>query len=90
LILPALNTVQWLFLDLHAFFASCEQQENSALRGQPVIVVQTMTASAVAIAAGLLGSAQRSELLSLEEFGHSPSAVRSALVPTHKRTSKRE
>jgi DNA polymerase-4 len=45
------NAVQWLFLDLNAFFASCEQQENSALRGQPVIVVQTPTESAVAIAA---------------------------------------
>jgi nucleotidyltransferase/DNA polymerase involved in DNA repair len=45
------NAVQWLFLDLNAFFASCEQQENPALRGQPVIVVQTPTDSAVAIAA---------------------------------------
>ena len=42
---------QWLFLDLNAFFASCEQQENPALRGHPVIVVQTLTESAVAIAA---------------------------------------
>jgi hypothetical protein len=24
------NAVQWLFLDLNAFFASCEQQENPA------------------------------------------------------------
>ena len=24
------NPVQWLFLDLNAFFASCEQQENRA------------------------------------------------------------
>jgi hypothetical protein len=31
--------VQWLFLDLNAFFASCEQQETPALRGRPVIVV---------------------------------------------------
>jgi hypothetical protein len=29
----------------------CEQQENPALRGQPVIVVQVLTESAVAIAA---------------------------------------
>ena len=43
--------VQWLFLDLNAFFASCEQQDNPALRGQPIIVVQTPTSSACAIAA---------------------------------------
>jgi DNA polymerase-4 len=45
------NPVQWLFLDLNAFFASCEQQENPTLRGKPVIVVQTLTDSACAIAA---------------------------------------
>jgi impB/mucB/samB family len=45
------SAVQWLFLDLNAFFASCEQQENPALRGKPVIVVQTLTDSACAIAA---------------------------------------
>jgi nucleotidyltransferase/DNA polymerase involved in DNA repair len=45
------NPVQWLFLDLNAFFASCEQQDNPALRGQPIIVVQTLTSSACAIAA---------------------------------------
>src|SRR6266478_4343232 len=49
--LAAANPVQWLFLDLNAFFASCEQQENPALRGKPVIVVQTLTDSACAIAA---------------------------------------
>jgi DNA polymerase-4 len=49
--------VQWLFLDLNAFFASCEQQENPALRGQPVIVVQTLTDSAVAIAASYAAKA---------------------------------
>ena len=47
--------VQWLFLDLNAFFASCEQQEN--LRGQPVIVVQTPTDSAAAIAASYAAKA---------------------------------
>jgi DNA polymerase-4 len=25
---PAANAVQWLLLDLNAFFASCEQQKN--------------------------------------------------------------
>jgi len=45
------NAVQWLFLDLNAFFASCEQQETPALRGMPIIVVQTLTDSACAIAA---------------------------------------
>jgi DNA polymerase-4 len=50
-------TVQWLFLDLNAFFASCEQQEAPALRGKPVIVVQTVTDSAVAIAASYAAKA---------------------------------
>src|SRR5277367_3695045 len=49
--------VQWLFLDLNAFFASCEQQENPALRGKPVIVVQTLTDSACAIAASYAAKA---------------------------------
>src|SRR2546423_13131614 len=51
------NPVQWLFLDLNAFFASCEQQENPALRGKPVIVVQTPTDSACAIAASYAAKA---------------------------------
>ena len=48
---PAADPAQWQFLDLSAFFASCEQQEDPALRGQPAIVVQTPTDSAVAVAA---------------------------------------
>src|SRR5262249_3315517 len=51
------NAVQWLFLDLNAFFASCEQQENPALRGKPVIVVQTAAETAVAIAASYAAKA---------------------------------
>jgi DNA polymerase-4 len=51
------NPVQWLFLVLNAFFASCEQQENPALRGRPIIVVQTLTESAVAIAASYAAKA---------------------------------
>jgi DNA polymerase IV len=49
--------IQWLFLDLNAFFASCEQQEAPALRGKPVIVVQTVTDNAVAIAASYAAKA---------------------------------
>jgi DNA polymerase-4 len=51
------NPVQWLFLDLNGFFASCEQQENPALRGRPIIVVQTLKDSAVAIAASYAAKA---------------------------------
>jgi DNA polymerase-4 len=45
------QTVNWLFFDLNAFFASSKQQENPALRGKPVIVVQMLTDSTCAIAA---------------------------------------
>jgi nucleotidyltransferase/DNA polymerase involved in DNA repair len=55
--LTAENAVQWLFLDLNAFFASCEQQEAPALRGKPIIVVQTPAESAVAIAASYTAKA---------------------------------
>ena len=43
--------LRWLVLDLNSFFASCEQQEDPALRGKPVIVVPTMAETTCAIAA---------------------------------------
>jgi DNA polymerase IV len=43
--------LRWLFLDLNSYFASVEQQEDSRLRGKPVIVVPVMTDSTCAIAA---------------------------------------
>jgi DNA polymerase-4 len=43
--------LRWLVLDLNSFFASCEQQEAPELRGQPLIVVQTMAETTCAIAA---------------------------------------
>jgi DNA polymerase IV len=43
--------LRWLVLDLNSFFASCEQQENSELRGRPIIIVPTMAETTCAIAA---------------------------------------
>ncbi len=43
-------TVSWMLFDLNSFFASCEQQENSTLRGKPVAVVPTLTDSTSVIA----------------------------------------
>lgn len=43
--------LSWLFLDLNAFFASCEQQNNPALRGRPVGVVPVKAETTCCIAA---------------------------------------
>jgi len=40
-----------LMVDFNSFFASVEQQEDSALRGRPVAVVPVMTDSTCCIAA---------------------------------------
>src|SRR5436190_7503135 len=44
-------TVEWLFLDMNAYFASVEQQAQPGLRGRPVAVVPVMTNSTCCIAA---------------------------------------
>lgn len=43
--------VHWFYLDLNSFFASCEQQENPALRGQPIAIVPMLTDSTAVLAA---------------------------------------
>ncbi|MEM1303382.1 MAG: DNA polymerase [Planctomycetota bacterium] len=48
---PASHAVNWLFLDMNAFFASVEQQRRPELRGRPVAVVPTMTDATCCIAA---------------------------------------
>lgn len=45
--------LKWLLFDLNSFFASCEQQENPALRGRPVAVVPMLADSTSVIAASI-------------------------------------
>jgi len=45
------DTINWLFLDLNAYFASVEQQVTPALRGKPVAVVPMKTDNTCCIAA---------------------------------------
>lgn len=42
---------RWLFLDMNAYFASVEQQDNPAFRGRPIAVVPLDTDATCAIAA---------------------------------------
>ncbi|HEY1074338.1 MAG TPA: hypothetical protein VGE59_01390 [Patescibacteria group bacterium] len=49
--LPAPRDNQWLFLDMNAFFASCEQHHDPSLSGKPIAVAPSLGPSACIIAA---------------------------------------
>ncbi|MGC4004659.1 MAG: hypothetical protein QM811_16695 [Pirellulales bacterium] len=45
------NPLRYLFADMNAFFASCEQQDRPELRGKPIGVVPMMVDTTCVIAA---------------------------------------
>ncbi len=45
--------LQWLLVDLNSFFASCEQQDNPALRGKPIAVVPMFAENTSCLAASV-------------------------------------
>lgn len=46
-----MEQVNWLYIDLNSFFASCEQQDNPQLRGKPVAIVPMMAETTSCLAA---------------------------------------
>ncbi len=54
---PQETGLRWLVLDMNSFFASCEQQENPALRGLPVAVAPVLVETTCAIAASYAAKA---------------------------------
>jgi DNA polymerase-4 len=47
----SVNGLRWLVIDLNGYFASCEQQEQPALRGKPIVVAPVQSDTTCAIAA---------------------------------------
>ena len=48
---PQDSSLNWLFVDLNSYFASCEQEARPELRGRPVGVVPMMADTTCCIAA---------------------------------------